>query len=121
MHTLKKIQPCSLGMGDRLARQGKAQLQAIVNARDAGIDVTPVWNKSNREHTLIGTEPASVLVEAQAAVAALNWGGTFHVDADHINLTNVDRFISASDFYTVDVADYSGKPASADDIESFVT
>ena len=120
MHTLKKIEPYSLGMGDRFARQGKAQLQAIVNARDAGIAVTPVWNKSNREHTLIGTEPASVLAEAQVAVAALGWSGPFHIDADHINLTNVDRFIAASDFFTVDVADYSGKPASADDIEAFV-
>ncbi len=121
MNTLKKIAPYSLGMGDRFGRQGKAQLQAIINARDAGLDVTPVWNKSNREHLLIGTEPASVLAEAQAAVAALGWKGPFHVDADHINLTNVDRFVSASDFYTVDVADYSGKPASADDIEAFVS
>src|SRR6059058_4496142 len=120
MQTLKKIEPYSLGMGDRFARQGRAQLQAIANARDAGIDVTPVWNKSHREHTLIGTEPASVLAEAQAAVSALGWRGAFHVDADHINLTNVDRFIAAGDFYTIDVADYSGKPASADDIEAFV-
>jgi hypothetical protein len=121
MHSLKKIEPYSLGMGDRFGRQGRAQLQAIVQARHAGLDVTPVWNKSNREHTLIGTEPASVLAEAQAAVAALGWDRPFHVDADHINLTNVHRFIEPSDFYTVDVADYSGKPAHLDEIDAFVT
>ena len=117
----KKIERFSLGMGDRFGRQGKAQLQAIVNALEAGIEVTPVWNKSNREHTLIGTEPGSVLAEAKEAVGALVWKGNFHVDADHINMTNVDRFIEASDFYTIDVADYTGKPASEGDIEAFVS
>ena len=73
MHTSKKIEPYSLGMGDRFAHQGNAQLQAFVKARDAGIDVTPVWNKSNREHTIIRTEPASVRAEADAAVKALGW------------------------------------------------
>ena len=100
-----KIEHYSLGMGDRFGRQGKAQLQAIVNARKLGIDVTPVWNKSNREHLLVGTEPVSLLAEAQEAVAALGWSEAFHIDADHINLTTVDRFIAPSDFFTLDVAD----------------
>lgn len=120
MQTFKRIEKYSLGMGDRFAHQGKAQLQAVVKARAIGLDVTPVWNKSNREHTLIGTEPASVLAEAKAAVAALQWPGSFHVDADHINLGNVDRFLEASDFFTVDVADYSGKPAEPAAIDKFV-
>ena len=97
MHTSKLIEKYSLGMGDRFARQGKAQLQAIANARTLGIEVTPVWNKSNREHTLVGTEPTSVLAEAEAAAAALGWTCGFHIDADHINLGNVDRFISPSE------------------------
>ena len=83
--------------------------------------MTPVWNKSNREHTLTGTEPGDVLAEARAAVAALDWRGGFHVDADHINLTNVDRFVEASDFFTVDVADYAGEPATPESVESFVS
>ena len=49
----------SLGMGDRFAHQAKAQLQACVLATAAGAHVTPVWNKSNREHTIIKSEPAS--------------------------------------------------------------
>lgn len=120
MRSLKKIELYSFGMGDRFGRQGKAQLQAIINAHEAGINVTPVWNKSNREHTLIGTEPASVLAEAQEAVGALRWNGNFHIDADHINFSTVDRFIAPSDFFTIDVADYTGKSAPADDIEAFV-
>jgi hypothetical protein len=42
------------------------------------------------------------------------------VDADHIRLETVDRFIPHSDFYTIDVADSIGKPASAADVKTFV-
>jgi len=117
---MKRIAKYSLGMGDRFAQQGKAQLQAVVQAQKLGIELTPVWNKSNREHMLIHSEPASVRAEAEAAVAALGWGGPYHVDADHINLTTVDRFIEASDFYTIDVADFTGRAAASADITAFV-
>jgi hypothetical protein len=39
---------------------------------------------------------------------------------DDIRLETVDRFIPHSDFYTIDVADSIGKPASAADVEAFV-
>jgi hypothetical protein len=120
MQAYKPIETYTLGMGDRFARQGKAQLQAIANARALGIDVTPVWNKSNREHAIVGTEPASVLAEAQAAAVALDWRGGFHIDADHINFGTVGRFIATSDFFTIDVADDVAKTATSDSIESFV-
>jgi hypothetical protein len=42
------------------------------------------------------------------------------VDADHIGLQTVDRFIEACDFYTIDVADFIGKPAQQVDIDRFV-
>ena len=89
-------------MGDRFGHQARAQLLAVVEARRAGMDVTPVWNKSNREHNLIGTEPASVRAAGAAAVEALGWKGAWHVDADHIGLGTVDRFLDSSDFFTVD-------------------
>lgn len=114
------LTPYSLGIGDRFARQGKAQLAAMVKARALGVDVTPVWNKSNREHAIIHTEPASVRAEATAAVAALNWTGPYAVDADHIGLKTVDRFLAASDFFTLDVADFTGHPAPAADLDAFV-
>jgi len=109
----------TIGIGDRFGRQGKAQLQAFLDARTAGVDVTPVWNKSNREHSLIGTKPADTRAEADAAVKALNWTGAYFVDADHINLKTVDPFIDHSDFFTLDVADYIGQPPSSASLQSF--
>jgi hypothetical protein len=110
----------SLGMGDRFAQQGKAQLQACILASEQGADVVPVWNKSNREHSFIGTEPSSLRAEADDAVKVLGWKKPYHVDADHIRLETVDRFIAPSDFFTIDVADSIGKPADAEDVKNFV-
>ena len=117
---MKKIEKFSLGMGDRFAHQGKAQLQAVLQALQRGIELTPVWNKSNREHTIVKSEPISVRRGAESAVAALGWKGPWYIDADHINLANVDRFIEASDFYTIDVADYTGHAAESAEVEKFV-
>ena len=110
----------SVGTGDRFAHQAKAQLQACIKARNAGLTVVPVWNKSNREHTIIGSEPSSVRQAADAAVKALHWNHPYFCDADHITLETVNRFIDASDFFTIDVADAIGKPAAGADIDAFV-
>ncbi len=111
----------SFGMGDRFGHQGKAQLQACVLATELGAEFIPVWNKSNREHTFIGTKPSSLRAEADAAVQSLGWKKAYHVDADHIRLETVDRFIAPSDFFTIDVADSIGKPAAAADVAAFVS
>ena len=110
----------SMGIGDRFAHQGKAQLAAFVKARQLGVEVTPVWNKSNREHLIVHSEPPSVRAEADAAVAALGWQGPYFVDADHIGLKTVDGFVATSDFFTIDVADFIGKPAGEDETRAFV-
>jgi hypothetical protein len=111
----------SMGIGDRFTCQGAAQLTAFIQARAMGVDITPVWNKSNREHLIVHTHPASVRAEADAAVKALGWKGPYHVDADHIGLKTVDAFLSASDFFTLDVADFTGQAAPEADIQDFVT
>ncbi|NIA06165.1 MAG: hypothetical protein GWP14_00755 [Actinobacteria bacterium] len=111
----------SFGVGDRFGRQGKAQLRSIIKAQEQGVDIVPVWNKSHREHTIIKTLPADVRIEADEAVKSLGWKGTYHVDADHIGLKNVDLFVPSSDFYTIDVADSIGRPADEDDIKAFVS
>src|ERR1043165_9412122 len=109
----------SFGMGDRFAHQGKAQLQACILATKLGAEFIPVWNKSNREHTFIGTEPSSLRAEADAAVKALGWKKPYHVDADQIRLDTVDRFLASSDFYTIDVADSIGQPAASEAVKAF--
>lgn len=110
----------SFGVGDRFAHQARAQLRAFQVLAGDGIEVAPVWNKSNREHTFIGSEPQSVFDAAQAAVQALGWNTGWHVDADHIRMETVDRFMACSDFFTIDVADSIGKPAAPADVQAFV-
>jgi hypothetical protein len=116
MLTLAKY---SFGVGDRFAHQGKAQLRACMLAAEQGTVVIPVWNKSYREHTTIGSEPGSVRVAADVAVRALGWKHPYHVDADHIRLETVDGFIASSDFYTIDVADKIGCGADAEEVKVF--
>lgn len=111
-----KIGKYSFGTGDRFGHEGVAQLQALLKAeKEFGVSFVPVWNKSNREHQIVGTEPIQTRKEADAAVKALGYTGQYFVDADHINLTNVDRFMEASDFFTIDVADYIGKQGSVEE------
>ena len=111
-----KIGKYSFGVGDRFAHEGINQLKALIEAEERfGVHFEPVWNKSNREHQIIGTEPSQTRAEADAAVKALGYRGQYFVDADHINLGNVDRFIDSSDFFTIDVADYIGKSGSLEE------
>jgi len=115
-----KLGKYSVGTGDRFGHQAKAQLKACIQALDRGKEVIPVWNKSNREHNLIGSEPASVRDAAAAAVKTLGWKLPYFVDADHIGEQTVERFLDACDFYTIDVADFIGKQAPEDEIRGFV-
>ena len=110
----------SWGIGDRFTHQAEAQLKAIIMAKNSGIDIVPVWNKSNREHLFIHSEPASTREAADIAVKKLSWTGQYFCDADHINTNNVDRFMDACDFFTLDVADYIGKEASSEEINAFI-
>ena len=110
----------SIGIGDRFGRQGRAQLAAVLKARQQGVAVTPVWNKSNREHSIIGTSPADVRSEADAAAAGVDFPIKYFVDADHINLSTVEAFIGPSDFFTLDVADWIGRAAAPKDDDAFV-
>lgn len=105
------LEKYSLGIGDRFTRQGKAQLRAILEANKSGIPFVPVWNKSNREHQIVKSSPADTWTEGSEATKALNYTGAWYVDADHINLSNVEAYIDHSNFFTLDVAESIGKPA----------
>lgn len=110
----------SFGIGDRFAHQARAQLRACLMLAERGIEVVPVWNKSDREHKIIGSGPGSVRVAAQTAVQAMDWKRPFHVDADHIRLETVDTFIDSSDYYTIDVASSIGQPPPPSAIDDFI-
>jgi len=120
MNKVLPIGKHSFGMGDRFARQAQAQLQTCLRAASLGTDIVPVWNKSNREHITIGSDPAQSRAAADAAVAALHWNKPYFLDADHIRLETVDRFLPHSDFFTIDVADWIGKPAPAEGVRRFL-
>ncbi len=114
------IEKYSMGVGDRFGMEGKAQISALRKALAAGFEICPVWNKSFREHSIIGTKPEDTRKTADSAVSASGWKKAYHVDADHIGLKNVELFIASSDFFTLDVADFTGKKADDAVIESFV-
>jgi hypothetical protein len=114
------LEKYSLGVGDRFAHQARAQLAACIRAEARGATVIPVWNKSNREHKIVGSVPASTRASADAAVRELGWKHSHYVDADHINLNSVEGFLEVCDFFTLDVADAIGRPAGAGVAESFL-
>ncbi len=91
--------------------RGRRNFKRSCQAAREGVEVAPVWNKSHREHTIVGSRPADVRAEADRAVQSLGWTGPYFVDADHISLKTVDGFLEASDFFTLDVADWIGRDA----------
>ena len=115
------LEQYSIGVGDRFGHQAAAQLAALQKAETSGVTIVPVWNKSFREHTIVGTTPANVRSAADLAVKECGWKHSYYVDADHIGLKNVDLFIGSSNFFTLDVADFIGKPADEKEIERFVS
>lgn len=114
------LEKYSIGTGDRFGHQGIAQLSALVKAKEMNCNIVPVWNKSMREHLLIGSSPADVKKEADNAVETLGWTDSYYVDADHINLKTVDNFIDYSSFFTIDVADYIGLPPEKEHLDLFL-
>jgi tagaturonate epimerase len=110
----------SLGIGDRFAHQGVPQLAALIGAKQAGVEITPVWNKSHREHSIIGSRPSDTRRAADCAVAAAPWTDPYFVDADHITMKTASGFLEACDFFTLDVADALAQNATADEAHAFV-
>ena len=110
----------TFGVGDRFACQAAAQLRACQRALAEGVEVIPVWNKSQREHAIIGSIPSETRSAADAAVAARGWKLPYFVDADHINLDTVERFLAPCDFFTLDVAEPIGRITDTAAIQAFV-
>lgn len=117
---MKNCPKYTFGVGDRFANGAHAQLLAFVAAKKLGIDIVPVWNKSNREHNIIGSEPTQTRAAVDKAVADIGWTGDYLLDADHINLSTVDRFVAPCDFFTLDVADDIGDAAESSEVDAFI-
>jgi hypothetical protein len=117
---MKIIERFSIGTGDRFGREGLAQIAAFKKARDRGAEAAIVWNKSNREHKLIGTGPADQRAAADRAIRESGWTGPYYVDADHVGLATVEAFAPHCDFFTLDVADFIGKDADSEAVEAFL-
>ena len=114
------LEKYSLGVGDRFAHQAKPQLAACVMAARQGVTIVPVWNKSNREHMTVGSEPSGTRAAADRAVRELDWKCSYYLDADHINLGTVDRFLEPCNFFTLDVANTIGQPPAAGVADDFL-
>ena len=95
-------------------------MKAILKARETGVEITPVWNKSHREHITVNSEPLSVREETDRAVKSLNYTGNYFVDADHITLEIVDQYIAVSNFFTIDVAQYIGESSELPEKNRFL-
>jgi tagaturonate epimerase len=117
---VKTLEKYSLGVGDRFAHQARPQLSACMLAACRGVEIVPVWNKSNREHKIVGSEPAGTRSAADIAVRELGWKHPYYLDADHINLETVERFLDPCDFFTIDVADFIGLPPEVGAAEAFL-
>ena len=114
------LEKYSLGVGDRFAHQAKPQLAACLRAARQGTVIVPVWNKSNREHLIVGSEPSGTRAAADRAVQELGWQCPYYLDADHINLGTVDRFLEPCNFFTLDVADTIGRPPASGVADEFL-
>ena len=68
-----ELEKYSMGLGDRFGFEGAAQLRALQKAETLGVSIVPVWNKSNREHSIIGTSPDDTRHEADRAVTSCKW------------------------------------------------
>lgn len=118
---MKALGRFSIGVGDRFGKEGAAQIAAAARLALGGVDLDLVWNKSAREHSIIGTSPRDARAAADAAVAAAGWKGGYFVDADHISMKTVDAFLEPCDFFTIDVAESIGRSAPSEEVEAFAS
>jgi len=118
---MAKLSRFSIGTGDRFGREGEAQIGAFQDLRAHGGIADIVWNKSNREHVLIGSTPKDQAAAAFEAVKKTNWDGQWFVDADHITMKTVDWFLPYCNFFTIDVAESIGKPARPESKDAFLS
>lgn len=92
-YTVWKVEKFFLGTGDRFGRKSLAKIQAIQAAQQAGAQIAPVWQKSNREHNPLRSEPGKTGTAGKIAARSAGFEGPIDLDADHIGLAAF-RFFS---------------------------
>jgi len=115
-----KLAKYSIGMGDRFGHQATAQLAVVQIALEQGVEISPVWNKSNREHKIIGSTPEMTKKAVEVAIQSSDWEKPYFLDADHIGLGNVGLFIDSCNFFTLDVAEAIGGKVSNQQIQDYI-
>ncbi len=100
-------------ISSRRRMEGIAQLRAVQRAEEEGAQIVTIWNKSHREHTIIGTGPGDSRRAPDGAVRASGGKRSYCLDADHIGLWSVDRFIAPYDFFTIEWPTSSPSPRCA--------
>ena len=115
-----KLAKYSIGMGDRFGHQAKAQLEVVQKAFQKGVEISPVWNKSHREHTIIGSTPEMTKIAVETAIKSSDWDKPYFMDADHIGLGNVELFIESCNFFTLDVAEAIGGNIEEKKVEDYL-
>src|SRR4030042_528995 len=115
-----RLEKYSFGIGDRFGQECLPQLAAIELARKNGIPLIPVWNKSFREHSIIGSNPENTQKIVDSAIKEYGWKNSYYIDADHINLKSVDYFMNYANFFTLDVGEFINKKAEEDDKQNFI-
>lgn len=116
----EKLHNYSFGIGDRFGKEG-CLLSAFLEMKKLGVSITPVWNKSHREHQTVGSRPIAVRAEADYASQLYGWTDNYLVDADHITFDTVDDFLDHSNFFTIDVASHIGNGFTQTQKDLFVS
>ncbi len=120
MENKVELEKFSVGIGDRFGKECLAQLNAVNQAKQFGVDLVPVWNKSFREHSIIGSNPAETSRIVQSAIEISKWSDSYYIDADHINFNSVDHFMDHSNFFTIDVGSFINKKATDEETKAFL-
>ena len=115
-----ELEKFSIGIGDRFGKECIAQLEAVNQAKKLGVNLVPVWNKSFREHSIIGSNPVHTKRIVDSAIKDFKWKDSYYIDADHINYHSVDHFMDHSNFFTIDIGSYINKKATDEETKVFL-
>jgi hypothetical protein len=111
----------SMGIGDKFGKQSRAQLLAFEMASFAGVEITPVWNKSAREHQITGTTPLMTREAAEKAVSTIKWDKPYFLNAEGFSSANIHNFIDDCNFFTIDASLFASNTITEKELNDFIS